>query len=232
MRIVSPLASLACTLALCAALPAGAATISFSGEIDLVLEDTGTGDLAGLGVGTPVSGTIDDATFAGSVTDGTGTVTFDCCIAAGGLSVSNDVVLDADTAAAANAVQSVRAFAAGDVIDLIDIEGDTDTDSGRIEVGLSFVFDAATFADDDLANYPFDPADLLFTLFFLLEEDIASDTETYSALGLVDVLTLPDRNGGPGPSVVPLPSALLLGLTALGGLAALRRRTTSRPGRA
>ena len=201
-----------------------AATISFSGDIDVVAVDDGTGDLAGNGVGTPISGTIDDVTAAGSVSNGVGTVDFTCCIAAGGLEVTNDLVLDASTAATANAIQNVRTFVAGDMIDLIDLEGDTDNGAGtgRIEVGLSFVFDASTFPDSSPSNYPFDPNDLLFTLFFLVEED--GNNDVYNALGLVDDLRLPPRNGAGGPNVIPLPAGGLLLISGLIGLVYLNRR--------
>ena len=203
-----------------------AATLSFMGEVDLVGIDTGTSDLSGLAVGMAVSGTIDDTTFSGSATASLGTVTFDCCIAAGGLEITNDMILDASAASLINSLQSVRTFSAGDIIDLIDIEGDTDSDAGRIEVGLSLVYDGATLDSDDPSGYP--AGDPLFSLFFLLQED-DEDVDIYAALGLVDKLTGlpgtdPDPDPDPDPSVIPLPAGAALLLSALAGLGAVRRR--------
>ena len=108
-----------------------------------------------------------------------------CCIAAGGLSVGNDEVLDADTATLLNSLAGTN-FVAGDFIDSINIEGDEDTSGGgRIEIGLSFVLDPLAFDDDSLDNYPPDRGDILISLFFIVEDDNLG-SGIYSVLGLLD----------------------------------------------
>lgn len=72
-------------------------------------------------------------------------------------------------------------FSDGDLVDGVDIEGDTTTvGGGRIEVGLSYVLDPGAFSSTDPGNYPFDPNDVLMELFFIVEEDDA-DAEIYNA---------------------------------------------------
>lgn len=184
------------------------ATINFSGTLADVT-DAGGATYSGVPVGTVFSGNIDDVTFNGSITDGTTETVFGCCIAAGGLGLTNDQVLTADDAASLNFLAGAPLFEADDVIDLVDIEGDTNTaGGGRIEVGLSYILDPGAFDSTDPSNYPFNPGDVLLTLFFIVEEN-SDDVEIYNAIG-----------------VVPLPaSAWLLG-SALGLLGWLRRRTS------
>mgnify|MGYP001550220422 CR=1 FL=1 len=148
-----------------------AAVINFSGQLDNIDVDSGTAIYSGVVLGTVFSGTIDDATFTGSITDGTTATPFGCCIAAGGLSVTNNETLDADTATLLNSIANTS-FVAGDQVDLIDLEGDAATaGGGRIEVGLSYVLDPLAFSDNSLDNYPPDAGDLLVSLFFVVEEN-------------------------------------------------------------
>lgn len=181
-----------------------AAVINFSGA--LVFEDDSGGAIfSGSGIGTQFTGSIDDATFGGSISNGSTSVLFGCCIAAGGLSVSNDEVLNADEAALINSLLGMDVFSDGSMIDIIDIEGDTVTSGeGRIEVGLSYLFDSSTFADESLGNYPFDPNDVLLTVYFIFEEDVEGAT-LYDAIGVV--------------TAVPVPAAAWFFISALVGLA-------------
>lgn len=230
--------AVACALAACAcaATTATAATIGFSGELDIVFEDPGGAVYSGVPTGTTFSGEIDDASASGFITDGTTRTDFGCCAAAGGLEVTNDEPVSSDVAAVLNALQSVRTFVPGDVIDLIDLEGDAVFGDHRIEVGLSFVFDGATFSDDSLSSYPFDPADLLFSVFFIVEEDDwlgPDDIEIYNALGLVDTLSFGGDGGGGDdggdtgtPGAIPLPPTFAFMIAGFGLLAAVRRRTS------
>ena len=160
-------------------------TINFSGQLDVVLEDTGSAVYSGVPVGTYFFGSIDDVSISGSITDGTTRTEFDCCIAAGGLSVENDEALDAESATLLNSLLGTS-FEEGDLIDLIDIEGDAVTlGGGRIEIGLSYVLDPGAFDDGSLDNYPPNPDDVLIAFFFIAEED-NQEMDNYSALGVLD----------------------------------------------
>ena len=175
---------------------AGAAytnTINFRGQLDIVLEDSDGAVYSGVIIGTVFSGAIDDVTFSGFISDGATVTPFGCCIAAGGLSVANDEALDAETAALLNSLAGTSSFAAGDLIDLINLEGDVLTSGGgRIEIGLSFVLVPSAFDNDSLSNYPPNPDDVLISLFFIAEAD-NSGGEIYSALGALDA----DSDGVP-----------------------------------
>ncbi|MBE9564792.1 MAG: hypothetical protein IMF17_06060, partial [Proteobacteria bacterium] len=75
------------------------------------------------------------------------------------------------------------AFNPGDLVDGINIAGDKATlSAGRIEIGLSYIFDPGAFSDNNLSNYPFNPNDALLGLFYLVEEDI-TPAVIYSAAG-------------------------------------------------
>lgn len=184
--------------------------LSFDGELDAIATDVG-GIYTGTALGTSFSGQIDDGNANGFITDGTTTTAFSCCIAAGALEVSNNEVLTSDEALLLNMLLGSSAYSAGDVFDIIDLEGDAaTTDGGRIEVGLSFIFDAATFNNSSLANYPFDPSLLQVSAFFIFEED-ANGNELYSAAGLLDQATF----------ATPVAPPIVLVVT--GGLAMLAR---------
>lgn len=184
-RTVTAIAQSLCLICACAS--AHAAGIDFSGQLDVVLEDNGNARYSGTPLGTDFVGSIDDETFDGFIIDAIGTTNtdFTCCIAAGGLDVSNDSVLDADTAALINSIAGTS-FVAGDLMDTVDIEGDAMTPGGgRIEVGLSFVLDPLAFDNGDIANYPHGPEDVITAVFFIVESD-NTDQEIYSAIGELD----------------------------------------------
>lgn len=210
---------------------AEAATIAFAGEVDIILENNATSDLNAVTVGTPVTGEIDDETAFGFISSALGTVSFTCCDAAGLIEVGDDQTLDSDEADLLNLLAMDTQFAEGDVLDVINIEGDTDSDAGRIEVGLSFILQPDAVASEDPSGYPFDPDDLLLTLFFVLQED--GDNDIFDALGVVDDLTLPfaipddPSDNGVVPTVIPLPATgvlLLFGLGLLRGVGKVRRQ--------
>jgi len=168
-----------------------AALINFSGPLTVIDEDSGLAVYSGVPTGTIFSGAIDDASANGSITDGTTLTVFGCCIAAGGLGLSNDVELSADDADFLNAAAGEVIFSPGEFVDGVDIEGDALTlTNGRIEVGLSYILNAGAFDDTDPGNYPFDPADLRLALYFIVEEDSVG-TDIYSAVGRVQVVPVP-----------------------------------------
>ncbi|MCB1914907.1 MAG: hypothetical protein KDG52_04205 [Rhodocyclaceae bacterium] len=168
---------------------ADAAGIVFSGPLQVIEFDTGAGRYSGVALGTLFSGFIDDTSFAGSISDGLTRTDFDCCIAAGGLELHDDLLLDAGQAALFNLLAGAGRFAEGDLIDLVDIEGDTDTGAGRIEVGLSFVFAPTTFSGPSDVSM-FDPGKASAAAFFLFEES-AVGADIYSGIGPISAVPWP-----------------------------------------
>lgn len=197
-----------------AAVPVNAATIDISGALDVILVDDGTGVFAGTPNGTSFSGFISDTTFNGQLSDGSTVVNFGCCIDAGGLTIFNNEVLDADLAALFNQLAGSSIFNAGDVIDGVDIEGDAATTSGgRIEIGVSYVLPGTTFADTQPGNYPFDPSAVQLAVFFIFEEN-ATGTEIFNAAGPLVTTPIPE------PSTIAL---WVVGVAML-PIAIMRRR--------
>ena len=191
---------------------AQAAPVSFNGKLSFVEIDTG-GVYSGTSLGTDFSGVIDDEYFDGHITQGTILTNFGCCIAAGGLSIDNDIILVEEDANFLNSILGVSQYSAGDMVDGVNIEGDALTSSGgRIEIGLSYILDSNSFFNTDLSNYPFDPANVEVALFFIFEED-STGTEVYSA-------------GGPISSV-PLPASIWLLGSGLIGLVRLKKKKTA-----
>ncbi|MEM7082959.1 MAG: thrombospondin type 3 repeat-containing protein [Pseudomonadota bacterium] len=168
--------------------------ISFSGSLDLVLVNEGDGAFAPASLGSSVSGFIDDQTFNGQITVDGMTESFGCCIAAGGLELSNDVALDADTAALLNQLDQSQQFMSGERVDGVDIEGDMFLSNGnRLEVGVSYLLDSNAFDSEDPSGYPFDPAAIRIALFFILEED--GNNDIYDALGQFTPVQDADNDG-------------------------------------
>lgn len=142
-------------------LSAQASIVNFSGQLDFIQLDEGGGVYSGVAIGTAFLGSIDDTDANGYIFDGTTLAPFGCCIAAGGLNVTNDFILTEEDATFLNGVLGSSQYSPGDRIDIVDIEGDKTTSSGgRIEIGFSYVFDSSTFSNDDLSNYPFNPEDV------------------------------------------------------------------------
>jgi hypothetical protein len=170
---------------------AQAAGINFTGLLDFVDLDTGGAAYAGTATGTRFTGAIDDVTFNGFITDGATRTDFGCCIAAGGIEIADNQAVDQATADRLNSWLGPGFFAPGHSIDVLNIEGDLrTTGGGRIEVGLSYILHPDAFPNSNPGNYPFDPADLYLTLFFILEENSLA-TNTYDAIGRVDAVPLP-----------------------------------------
>ena len=102
-----------------------AAVIHFNGELGFIFEDTG-GIYSGSALGTAFSGEIDDVSYDGFITDGTTQTNFSMLIAAGGIEIENDRVLTDDDIAVFNAL-GITQFAAGNLVDTLNIEGDEQT---------------------------------------------------------------------------------------------------------
>ena len=98
-RIVTIVLQSLCLAGVCSF--AHAEGVSFSGQLDVVLEDNGNATYSGTPLGTNFVGSIDDETFEGFIVDAIGTTRTEvsCCIAAGGLDVANYSLLYSDTAA-------------------------------------------------------------------------------------------------------------------------------------
>ena len=168
----------------------------YSGPLTIVLEDAGNAIYSGSPVGTFFSGQIDDQAFDGFITDGTTLTSITCCVFAGGIEVTNNMPLDADEAGLLNLLLGQPTYMAGDEVDGINLEGDMLTASGRIEVGLSWLFPPDTFDDENpVTNYPFDRNALVLELYFIAEFD-SQENEIYSALGVLDA----DADGAPDTS--------------------------------
>ena len=160
-------------------------TISFSGELGVIEQDAGGAVYSGVPIDTRMFGEINDVTFGGFISDGTTITAFSCCIAAGGLDVANDQAIDASDAALINSLAGTS-FVGGELIDLVDIEGDAVTaGGGRIEIGVSYVLSNTAFDDDSLTNYPPSQTDILVAVFFIAEFNVSGEV-IYSAVGLID----------------------------------------------
>ena len=187
-----------------------AATIAFQGTLGVIDVDEPGATYAGSPLGQTFNGEIDDVTFDGFISDGTTTTPFNCCDAAGGIAITNDLVLSAGDVAFLNGLAGSNAFAENETVDLVDIEGDGATPSGgRIEVGLSYVLTSSAFSNDDISNYPFNPSDVRLALFFIVEEDNAG-LDVYDAVGAV--------------TPVPLPAALIFAVSGMLGIFIQTRR--------
>jgi hypothetical protein len=162
-----------------------ASIINFNGDLDYIEFDKGGGIYSGVAIGTEFSGVIDDENANGSISDGTTITSFGCCIAAGGLTVENDVILTEEDASFLNTISGSSQFSNGDKIDAVNIEGDKITLSGgRVEIGLSYVLDSSAFPNNDLRNYPFNSDKVKLAMFFIFEED-AADQNIFSAGGKI-----------------------------------------------
>ena len=193
-----------------------AAPVHFAGQLDYVDVDNGAGIYAGTTISTNVTGFIDDVSFAGELSIGPVTTVFGCCIAAGGLAISNDELLTNEDAARFNDLAGANIFTGGEFVDILDIEGDVATaGGGRLETGLSYVFHESTFANEDVGNYPFDPTLVLLSLFFVLEVDLNAN-EIYSGVG--------------HKSSVPVPVSIwMLGVGVIGLFRLSKRNYAARP---
>jgi len=171
-------------LVIYSAVNAHALVIFFNGQLDYIQYDKG-GVYSGTAINTDFVGGIDDDDTNGYISDGSTSTSFGCCIAAGGLSVTNDMALSAEDVAFLNGAAGSVQYAEGDVVDVINIEGDKTTDSGgRIEIGISYILPSDSFDNEDPSNYPIDQNKIELAFFFIYEED-DSGNDLYSAGGKI-----------------------------------------------
>lgn len=222
--------------------PASAVQVQFTGIVDLILVAESSSTYAPLfSLGTSVGGIIDDPGGEGSIgpiAAGSATQTsipFTCCIFAGlnegaadiGLELTNDEALDADTAAVLNALFGSGSFATGQLVDIVDLEGDGAFGSGRFEAGLSFLFDPGAFGPGSTPRILDDAASALGGLFFVSESD-TNEEEIFNAVGALTSFGPVDTIAPtPTPAPIPTPSSIALMLSALAAGGALRLKRTS-----
>ena len=174
---------------------AATSSYSFSGSLSFLGLDNGLAVYSGSTIGTEFYGEINvDLSFPedvwGFIANGTTRIDFGESIAAGGLSISDNISLDEETADELNSVFGDSKYSVGNVLDIITIEGDTSTTgSGRIEIGLSFILDSGSFGNTDVSNYPPDPTNIEDVLFFIVEEDGVN--EIYYGAGPITAVPLP-----------------------------------------
>jgi len=174
-------------LLFCTSFDVYAAGIRFTGKLNIVRQDTGNGIYSTDDINTNFSGLINDNNANGSITNGETITYLGCCITeAGGMKVENNKVLDPVTVDELNYLAGDSLFKEGDLVDQINFVGDTVTEkNGRIEVGVSYIFDAETFSDENPENYPFDFNTVLISQFEILEED-DKKVEIFSAVGKLE----------------------------------------------
>jgi len=162
--------------------------ITFSGQLEVIETDIGGRVYSGVPLGTRFFGAINRFTSDGFISDGTITTEFDCCVdeSLPGLSVENDAVLEEGDGELLAAL-GVPGFVDGDTVDIFEIGGAAITaDGSRISVELIYVLDSLAFDDDSRDNYPPDPADLLATLFLIVEDEergLTISFDTFDNLG-------------------------------------------------
>jgi hypothetical protein len=155
--------------------------ISFNGTLVNIDFDDGGAVYSGVPVGTNFFGSINRLTSEGFISDGTTLTQFD---PGDGLEVENDVILDAEDAAFLNALSSTN-FVAGDLVDVISIEGSSQpAGRGLLVFGLIYVLDPDAFDNDSRNNYPPDPNDILIPIFFVDEEDNEEGPDIFASSGI------------------------------------------------
>jgi len=160
-----------------------AAIIEFSGQLDVILIDYGGAIYSDVQTGTFFSGSIDDATFDGDISDGTTLTPF--TERGGGMWTENDQIMDADTATLINSLAGTS-FVAGDLYDEIEMGGAASTSGeGYIEISLIFILDPLAFNNNPVDYYPPNPDDIVLVI-FLIEELVGQEEVIYLALGAVD----------------------------------------------
>ena len=166
--------------------PVDTPKVNFHGQLSIIHEDNGGAVYSGVPVGTDFSLEFDLVTGLSAISDGTTVTPFIANFEDGSFfEVTNDFIVDADDAALVNSIAGTS-FVAGDLVDLIELEGQGLTSGGGIiEVVVSYVLDPLAFDDESPDNYPPDPDDILVTIFFIEEGD-GQGVEIYKAHGVAD----------------------------------------------
>lgn len=224
--------------------PAHSATVTFTGTIIGILEDTGTGVYAGATAGDSFSGsfvygnsTLDASStysdpieagwaftggsYGGIITDGvTPTAGIDAEVG-----IANDWVLDADDAVLFSIVMG-SAVSAGTVVDAWSVFSltsganydDTDTLFNGMQFGIGlFSFGGSLYSGLDYQNLPPDLSAVDGGFIYIEQADAAGNTQ-FLALGRLTETT----------AVVPVPAAVWLFGSGLLGLIGIARRKTQR----
>ncbi len=190
---ISRIAQCICLIGACSF--AHADNVNFSGQLSHIGEDIGGAVYSGVEIGTVFSGSINDETLNGFITDGATRTSFGCCASEeAGPTVTNNFVVSADDAAFVNAVTGTTDFVAGDTVDLIELEGVSDTSGGGyIYFTLIFIFDPLTFSNDNPGNYPQDPDDAITNL-FIIDEESSLEMDIYDAAGVAENISFTDAS--------------------------------------
>lgn len=178
-----------CACLLCICTLAQASNITFNGHLYAVFEDQGGAIYSGAAQNMLFSGSINDATLEGFIADLMTNTPVHCCIGdEDGLLFENNEPLEAEYAALLNSVTG-GSYVAGDVIDLIILEGGAVTAGGGVFfLQVVMAFDADTYTSNGLGNYPPEENDILASVFFI--EELNSQDETiFEAVGVIDEMS-------------------------------------------
>lgn len=163
--------------------PVTTSKFTLEGPLSVFVTDLGGGIYSGTPFGTRFSIEVDLVTRNGFLSDGTtATAFYDW----GRKDITNDLVLDADTATLLNSLAGTS-FVEGSLVDVMEIVqgGALTSGGGEVRVYSGIILDPLALDDEDGDNFPPDPDDVLFILFSVAETD-AEDAIIYRALGVVD----------------------------------------------
>jgi hypothetical protein len=174
--------------------PAGTAItkpVGWTGSLTYVDIDAGGGIYAGSSLGSEFTIEIDLTTTLGRISDGATLTRFSADSSSGNtIQFTDNMVVTVEDADWINAVAGTN-FSSGDVVDIVELSGDAETESGgRIDIGVIDVLDAAAFSGVGPTTYPPDSRDLL-TRFFFIEELDGMDVGIYSAGGTISDVNPP-----------------------------------------
>ena len=167
---------------------AGAAitqSVGWTGTLTYIDIDAGGSIYSGSPLGTEFTIDIDLTTTLGSISDGATLTRFSADSSSGStIQFTDNLVVAAEDADWINAVAGTS-FSSGDVVDVVELTGDAQTESGgRIDIGVIDVLDATAFSGVGPTTYPPDSRGLL-TRFFYIEEWNGMEASIYSAGGTI-----------------------------------------------
>ena len=161
--------------------------ISFHGPLSVIQVDNGGAVYSGVPIGSNFTFEFDLVTGLSTISDGTIVTPFTVFFEAGSFfEFTNDYILEPEDVALVNSIAGTS-FAVGDLVDLIEIAGETlASGGGLIEMGVSYVLDPLAFDDQSPDNFPPNPDDILTTIFFIGEEaerGLTISFDTFDNLG-------------------------------------------------